>query len=102
MKLKHHLFVCMNQRPATHPRGSCGSLGAGSVFEALGAEVEKRGLFEEVMVTGTFCMGPCDRGPTVVVYPDGVWYGGVKPKDVAEIFDEHLIKGEPVKRLRIM
>ncbi|MBF0192811.1 MAG: (2Fe-2S) ferredoxin domain-containing protein [Magnetococcales bacterium] len=102
MKLKHHLFVCMNQRPAGHPRGSCGGAGAGSVFEALMAEVEKRGLFEQIMVTGTFCMGPCDKGPTVVVYPDGVWYGGVKPKDIPEIFDEHLTNGEPVKRLRIM
>lgn len=102
MKLKHHLFVCMNQRPASHPRGSCGSQGAGAVFEALGAEVEKRGLFEEVMVTGTFCMGPCDKGSTVVVYPDGVWYGGVKPRDIPELFDEHLAKGEPLKRLRIM
>lgn len=101
MKPKHHVFVCMNQRPAGHPRGSCGAAGAGSVFEALAGEVEKRGLFEKVQVTGTFCMGPCDNGPTVVVYPDGVWYGRVKPEDVSAIFDEHLNQGKPVDRLRI-
>ncbi len=102
MKPKHHILVCMNQRPQGHPRGSCGSLGAGSVYEALAGEVEKRALFEQVQVTGTFCMGPCDQGPTVVVYPDGVWYGRVKPEDVPELFDKHLEGGEPVKRLQIM
>lgn len=101
MKLEHHILVCMNQRPQGHPRGSCGSVGAGSVFEAFRAETEKRGLFERVMVTGTFCMGPCERGPTVVVYPEGVWYGQVQPGDVAVIFDEHLGQGKPVERLRL-
>lgn len=101
MKPKHHVLVCMNQRPAGHPRGSCGAAGAGSVFEAFAGEVEKRGLFEKVMVTGTFCMGPCDQGPTVVVYPEGIWYGRVKPEDATEIFDSHLVKGTPVERLRL-
>ncbi|MBF0426652.1 MAG: (2Fe-2S) ferredoxin domain-containing protein [Magnetococcales bacterium] len=102
MKPKHHVFVCMNQRPEGHPRGSCGALGAGAVREVFANELEKRNLAEQIQVTGTFCMGPCDRGPTVVVYPEGVWYGGVKPQDVGEIFDKHLLGGEPVKRLRLM
>ncbi|MBF0624288.1 MAG: (2Fe-2S) ferredoxin domain-containing protein [Magnetococcales bacterium] len=92
----------MNQRPPGHPRGSCGTAGSRPVMDAFAAELEKRGLFEQVFVTGTFCMGPCDQGPTVVVYPEGVWYGRVKPEDVGEIFDRHLEKGEPVARLRIM
>jgi len=92
----------MNQRPEGHPRGSCGSLGAGSVFESMIGEVEKRDLMGQVQVTGTFCMGPCDQGPTVVVYPEGVWYGRVKATDVGEIFEKHLAQGQPVKRLQIM
>ena len=101
MKPKHHVLVCMNQRPPGHPRGSCASVGASSVFETMMGEMEKRNLFETIMVTGTFCMGPCDKGPSVVVYPEGVWYGQVKPEDVAEIFDSHLEKDQPVERLRI-
>ncbi|OSM00427.1 putative ferredoxin 2Fe-2S [Magnetofaba australis IT-1] len=77
-------------------------MGAEETFNAFFGELEKRGMFEEVFVTGTFCMGPCDKGPTVVVYPEGVWYGQVKPGDVTEIFDKHLVGGELVERLKIM
>ncbi|MBF0282888.1 MAG: (2Fe-2S) ferredoxin domain-containing protein [Magnetococcales bacterium] len=102
VKPQHHVFICMNRRPEGHPRGSCQALGAGAVLDAFAAEVEKRGLFEKVFITGTFCMGPCDKGPTVVVYPEGVWYGKVTPQDVPEIFSKHLEGGELVERLRLM
>lgn len=92
----------MNQRPPGHPKGSCQTVGASSVLEAFYGELEKRDLFGHVMVTGTFCMGPCDKGPTVVVYPEGVWYGKVTPEDVTEIVNGHLQQGQPVERLRIM
>ncbi|MBF0453461.1 MAG: (2Fe-2S) ferredoxin domain-containing protein [Magnetococcales bacterium] len=102
MKPKHHVFVCMNQRPPGHPRGSCGGSGASGVFETMMGEMEKRDLFGQIQVTGTFCLGPCDQGPTMVVYPEGVWYKGVKPEDVTEIFEQHLLKDQPVERLRLM
>ncbi|MBF0447193.1 MAG: (2Fe-2S) ferredoxin domain-containing protein [Magnetococcales bacterium] len=102
MKPKHHVFVCMNQRPPGHPRGSCGSSGASSIYEAMMGELEKRNLFGTIQVTGTFCMGPCDQGPAMVVYPSGVWYKGVKPEDVQEIFDQHLENDQPVERLVMM
>ena len=100
MKPKHHFFVCMNQRPPGHPRGSCGAAGASTVFEAFAGEVEQQALYEEVMVTGTFCMGPCDQGPTVVAYPEGIWYGSVTPADVPEIIKQHRAGGV-VERLQI-
>ncbi|MBF0367944.1 MAG: (2Fe-2S) ferredoxin domain-containing protein [Magnetococcales bacterium] len=100
-KPKHHVFVCMNTRPEGHPRGSCGAVGAGSIRDAFANEMEKRALFEQIYLTGTSCMGPCDQGPTVVVYPEGVWYGRVKPTDITEIVEQHLLGGEPVARLRI-
>ena len=102
MKPKHHVFVCMNQRPEGHPRGSCGSAGAAGVYEKMMGEMERRDLFGKIQVTGTFCMGPCDQGPAMVVYPAGVWYKGVKPSDVDEIFDQHLENDKPVERLRLM
>ncbi|MBF0621684.1 MAG: (2Fe-2S) ferredoxin domain-containing protein [Magnetococcales bacterium] len=104
MKPKHHVFVCMNQRPEGHPKGSCKALGSHQVIDAFYGELEKRGLFESILVTAAGCMGPCMQGPTVVVYPEGVWYGKVKPADVAEIFDTHLVpdEGAPLDRLRIL
>ena len=47
------------------------------------------------------CLDQCEHGPNVVVYPDGVWYGGVTEADVDEIVDRHLVGGEPVARLRL-
>ena len=47
------------------------------------------------------CLDQCEHGPTVVVYPDAVWYGGVTEADVAEIVERHLVGGEPVERLRL-
>ena len=41
-------------------------------------------------MAGVTCLGPCTLGPTVLVYPDGVWYSGVKVEDVEEIVEEHL------------
>ncbi|MBF0142346.1 MAG: (2Fe-2S) ferredoxin domain-containing protein [Magnetococcales bacterium] len=101
MKPARHVFVCLNQRPEGHPRGSCGALGAKSVMEAFAGEFEKRGLFEKNLLTGAGCMGPCDQGPTVVVYPEGVWYVRVTPKDVPEICESHLVNGTPVARLEL-
>ncbi len=101
VKPKHHFFVCMNQRPEGHPRGSCSSLGARPLFEAFQSEVERRGLFGVVQVTGTFCMGPCDQGPTVVVYPEGVWYGRVTADDVPELLESHTAERGAVQRLQI-
>jgi (2Fe-2S) ferredoxin len=66
-------------------------------------ELEKHGLGEEVAVTGCHCPGPgvgtCERGPMVIVYPDGVWYANVRADDVAEIVESHVAHGKPVERL---
>lgn len=52
-----------------------------------------------IAVTYSGCLGPCDHGPNVLVYPEGVLYSGVAVSDVAEIFTEHLLHGRPVSRL---
>jgi (2Fe-2S) ferredoxin len=47
------------------------------------------------------CLDQCEHGPTVVVYPDAVWYGGVTPNDVDEIIESHIVNGKPVERLML-
>ncbi len=98
-KYRHHIFVCINQRPPGHPKGDCASKGSRAVFQKFQEETEKRQLWDSVMVNGTTCLGPCSTGPTVVVYPDGVWYGKVTVQDVEEIMDQHILEGKPVQRL---
>src|SRR5689334_21014950 len=96
-----HLFVCQNDRPVGG-RPSCGAGGAAAVLGALqravGADPE---LWGKVAITPCGCLGPCFEGPTVVVYPDAVWYGGVTAADVPEILESHLRGDRPVERLRL-
>jgi len=55
--------------------------------------------YDKVGITYSGCLGPCDQGPNVLVFPEGVLYSGVTPADVVEIFDQHLERGETVERL---
>lgn len=96
---KHHVFVCANRRPPGHPKGSCAERGCGDVLAAFEEEMERLDLFDDVKVNTASCLGPCQSGPSVVVYPEGVWYAGVTARDVREIAESHLQKGQPVTRL---
>jgi len=101
MRFRHHVFVCENRRDPADPRGCCGAKGSEALRAALKAEVERRGLKKQVRVNAAGCLDACAYGPTVVVYPEGVWYGGVRLEDVAEIVESHLVNGAPVERLRL-
>jgi len=94
-----HVFVCSQQRPEGHPRGSCGAAGASRVAQAFSEEIAKRGLFQQFAVTPTGCLGPCHLGANVLIYPGGHLYKTVKPEDVNRIIDEHLLGGTPVAEL---
>ncbi len=99
--IKRHVFVCINQRQPDHPMGCCQSKGSIDLIQALGEAVSMSDLAADTAVAGATCLGPCTLGPTVVVYPEGVWYQGVKLDDVPEIIEEHLNNGRPVERLRL-
>jgi (2Fe-2S) ferredoxin len=95
-----HLFVCGNERPAGG-KPSCGARGSSAFFAALQREIGARpALWGQVAVTSCGCLGPCFEGPTMVVYPEGVWYVGVHPQDAPEILEAHLAGGRPLERLR--
>ena len=78
---------------------SCSAACSGDVLVALHGELEKRGAAGEVQVTTCGCLGLCDEGPVMIVYPDGIWYRGVKAPDVPEIVASHLRSGKPVSQL---
>jgi (2Fe-2S) ferredoxin len=95
-----HVFVCSQSRPAGHPRGACTHRGAAEVLQAFWQELKHRNLYEQVAVTFSGCLGPCERGANVLVYPEGIMYSNVTTDKVPTIFDEHLVGGVPVADLR--
>ena len=82
-----YVFVCLNQRPEGHPKGSCLDRGAADVFNALREEQGRR-LLTSVKVVATGCMEGCLAGPALLVTPDNVWYGGVTEADVPELVQQ--------------
>jgi (2Fe-2S) ferredoxin len=71
------------------------------VRDAMKKEIKQRGLRGLVRANQSGCLDACAFGPSVVVYPEGVWYGGVTVEDVPEIIESHIINGKPVERLLI-
>lgn len=98
-KPKYHIIICTNDRPPGHPRGSCGERGAKDLMMKFFEEIGLHDLFRDILLTESTCTGPCHLGISVIVYPDGVWYHKVTEADVAEIIEEHIMKGKPVQRL---
>lgn len=89
--LAKHVLVCGN--------ADCADRGSIALLSQLRRILKRAGRAREIRVTRTLCMGRCGEGPTVAVYPDGVWYRGVRPEDAQELVDEHLLKDRLVGRL---
>lgn len=100
-KPEKHVFVCNQARPPGHPRGSCQAKGGNEILQTFWQQVQAGNLWDKFSVTYSGCLGPCDAGPNVLVYPEGVLYGGVSKDDVPEIIEKHLLGGEVVERLKV-
>jgi len=99
-KFQRHIFVCANQRDKGHPRGCCDPTGEAVLQKIFKKKLADHGIRGDVVrANKSGCLEQCEHGPTVVVYPDAVWYGGVTEGDVDEIIESHIVRGKPVERL---
>lgn len=98
---KYHIFVCTSCRINGQQKGFCYSKGAVDLVQRFMEEIDDRDLSGEVMITNTGCFGICEKGPIVVVYPEGVWYGNVTENDVETIVEQHIEGGLVVESLVI-
>ena len=98
-----HIFFCVNDRGADADRPSCNRCGASELRDYAKKRMKEMGMTGEgkVRVNKSGCLDRCEEGPTCVVYPEGIWYTYVDEEDIDEIIDSHLVKGEPVERLKI-
>jgi NADP-reducing hydrogenase subunit HndC len=79
----------------------CISAGSLKIKEKFVELLEEKGLTAEINIIETGCMGPCDYGPVMMIYPEGVFYKKVTVDDVPEIVEQHFLKGRPVQRLML-
>ncbi len=100
MKYRKHLFICTNQRADTLKK-SCGHEHGEALVARFKELIKAHGLNIEMRAQKTACLDACQQGPSLVVYPEAVWYGNVQLSDVEEIFNHHLLHDKPVERLRL-
>lgn len=98
MKFDKHVFICINQRESG--KECCASKGSEELLKVMKEEVAKRGLKGKIRINKAGCLDQCSKGISMVVYPEGVWYGHVTLNDLHEIIESHLIGNKPVERLR--
>jgi (2Fe-2S) ferredoxin len=103
--IKHHVFVCAGK--------SCSAVDSALVKDAFERELKERGILfgkekkgknpkGSIVLTECASVGFCAIGAAVMVYPDGIWYAQVRPDDVLEIVEEHLVNGRVVERLALL
>ena len=89
-----HVFVCTSGE-------TCPTQGDVENFvKVLRDGVRKAGKQGEIRINKAGCFSQCGHGPMVVVYPENVWYAGLKESDLPEILASHIVDGKPVERLR--
>ena len=94
-KPKHHIFLCASFRADGDTKGVCNKKGSAALLPYIENEILDRGLNAQITATG--CMKACDYGPVMVVYPQGLWYGGVDGEDVVDEILDALEDGEVAK-----
>jgi len=100
-RFEKHVFVCENRRPAGHPRGCCAEKESIELRQIFKSRLKELGLNTKVRANGAGCLDACEFGPTIVVYPEQVWYGNVSEQDIEEIIQSHIINDVPIERLMI-
>ena len=93
-----HIFVCNNQRTGNE-RLSCGDAHGLELVAEFKKQINDLKIGLKIRANKSGCLGICDFGSTVAIYPEGIFYVGVKKEDVKEIIDSHIINKIPVERL---
>jgi NADH:ubiquinone oxidoreductase subunit F (NADH-binding)/(2Fe-2S) ferredoxin len=78
--------------------GACISSHSLDIEEELKKQIEKYSIKDKVRIVKTGCMGPCQYGPLMLVYPEGILYKELTIADIKEIVEEHFLKGRVVEK----
>jgi len=98
-RFQYHIFICENRREPTDSRGCCAAKGSEALREAFKQEIKRLGLKGRVRANKAGCLDACALGPSVVIYPEGIWYRVRTPEEVREIMEHHVRDGKVVQHL---
>jgi (2Fe-2S) ferredoxin len=93
-KIRKHVLVCEDK--------DCARGGGKDALKELKAALKEAGLRDEVLVTKVNCFDQCEHAPVMVVYPEGVWYGGVDGRGAREIAERHVGAGGTASRPAVL
>ena len=85
------IFVCVNDKKGEKP--SCGDHQGEAIFTELRRIAKERGLHPNIRVAQAKCLGQCNMGTNIMIYPDNIWFSGVTLENVSELANQYL----PVK-----
>jgi (2Fe-2S) ferredoxin len=100
MRFEKHIFICTNERPAGGKK-SCGEACGLELVKEFKQALKEKNLHTKVRAQKSGCLDACEYGPSMVVYPEGVFYGGISKDDIPEIIEKHIVGNKPVERLVI-
>lgn len=96
---QRQVFFCINLRK--NGKRCCAQSNAHQLADYAKSQLKKRGLHNagQCRVNTCSCLGRCDEGPLLVIYPEGTWYSYKTYTDIDEIIEQHIVNGQPVARL---
>ncbi len=99
MRYAQHIFICTNQKP--EGTKCCGEERGMELVKEFRRQLAERGLKGTVRAQRSGCLDACALGPSLVIYPEGIYYGHVTIKEVTRIIDEHIITNKVVEDLEL-
>ena len=99
MKYDKHIFICVNERPDSSQKGDCSRVGGNEIRMRFVELINEHGLKGKVRANKSGCLDACEVGPSIVIYPLGVWYTNFKLSDVDKIFESSILNDKIIKRL---
>jgi (2Fe-2S) ferredoxin len=102
VKFEKHIFVCINERTPGAPRQCCGEETGTAIAKRFKELILEHKVRMTVRAQRSSCFDICEQGPIVVVYPEGIFYKGIRVSDVDEIFEAHILNNKPVERLQLI
>jgi (2Fe-2S) ferredoxin len=99
MKYDKHIFICANQK--AEGKKCCGEAKGMELVEKFREVLKAKGLQTSVRAQRAGCLDACSFGPSMVIYPDGTYYGNVIIDDVERIVDQHVVNNQIVEELEL-